>query len=331
MKICVTGASGFLGQVLIRQLIEQGHEVIGVGRRPRPEGLLGDYLMGDLADGAILEKVLPGCSAIVHTAAKAGFWGSLKAYTAANITATRNVVKAAQYYRVPFLIHTSTASVVSSHQPIVKGDESLPIGEHHLCAYTYTKALTERIILKAHQAGALDTVILRPHLVWGKGDPHLFPRLIEKAKHKRLWQVGDGNNWVDMTHVENVAHAHVKALEALIQGKPVGGKAYFVTQNDPVPLWPWVQDFLKALELPSVNKKLSLRWAYGWGATLEKLYGLLPDRFEPPMTRFLAMELGLTHTFSSAAAMEAFDYAPIISFADGMEDIIEYWQTKRTW
>lgn len=328
MKICVTGASGFVGQAVARQLMAYGHEVIGIGRKTCPEGFRGQYFQGDLIHGKILEEALPGCNAVIHTAAKAGYWGNLKPYLEANLTATRNVVHASQHYQVPFIIHTSSASVVFESQPIIKGDESLPLAKHHLSPYTYTKALAEQLILKSHTPGSLETLILRPHLIWGNGDQHLFPRLIDKAKSKSLKQIGSGENWVDMTHVENVAHAHVKALEALIQGRPIGGKAYFITQSEPVPLWPWIKGFLKDLNLPPIRRQIPFRIAYGAGALLEKIYRYLPDTLEPRMTRFLAMQLGLTHTFSSQSAQEAFDYHPIISFAEGMEKSIEYWKKQ---
>jgi nucleoside-diphosphate-sugar epimerase len=328
MKVCVTGASGFLGQALVRELLAGGYEVVGIGRRPKPANLDIPYFQGDLSEGSVFEKALPGCEAIFHTAAKAGIWGPLESYMAANVKATRNALKAAEHFELPYFIHTSTASVVFNHQPLVHADESQPLGKHHLCAYTYTKALAEQIVLKAHNGSKLQTICLRPHLIWGKGDPHLFPRLIAKAQKKKLWQIGSGENWVDLTHVDNVAWAHVQALNAFREGRPIGGKPYFITQKEPVALWPWVNNFLKALKLPAVRRKASLKMAYRIGGFLEKIYEFLPKEWEPPLTRFMALELALTHTFNCQGASDAFGYAPKRSFADGMEEAIEEWTEK---
>lgn len=327
MHILVTGGNGFLGKAIIKRLLNAGHTVRSFNRRASPPltALGVACITGDLLDKPALIKATEGVEAIFHVAAKAGIWGSYRSYFEPNVIGTRNLLAAAQTTNVPYFIHTSTASVVFNGQPLFKGNEALPYGRKCLCAYALTKALAEKEVLAENGKGNLLTLALRPHLIWGPGDPHLFPRLVQRAEQNSLVQIGTGHNWVDLTHVDNVAHAHLQALKALQSGKGQG-KAYFITQNEPVPLWPWINSFLKTIGLSPVNKKMAQKTGYALGSFLEALHSPLPFLGEPSLTRFLALELALDHTFSTAAANRDLDYHPILSFAEGMEERTHYWK-----
>ena len=159
------------------------------------------------------------------------------------MTATRNILSACKKYRINKLIYTSTPSVVFSGQPIVNGSESLPYGNSGLSAYAETKTIAEREILEANESQKLQTIALRPHLIWGEGDPHLLPRVINRHKKGKLRIVGEGRNKVDLTHVDNVVHAHFCAMESMVKNSTsLGGKAYFIGQDEPVNLWDWLNE-----------------------------------------------------------------------------------------
>jgi len=221
VNVLVTGGGGFLGRAVVGKLLARGYAVRSLGRSPQPaleaEGVT--VYQGDLADYEQVAKAAEGCGAVFHVAARAGFWGDDAAYERVNVTGTQNVLHACVEQKVRWLIYTSTPSVVFSGEPFRGADERLPYGRNHLCAYSRTKAQAEQAVLAAHRPGELDAVALRPHLIWGEGDPHLLPRVIDRVKRGRLRIVGNGKNRVDITHVENAAAAHLNAFDALQGGQ----------------------------------------------------------------------------------------------------------------
>jgi nucleoside-diphosphate-sugar epimerase len=221
------------------------------------------------------------------------------------------------------LIHTSTPSVVYNGRDLAGADESLPLTTSCPSPYPLTKAAAEAEVLAAH-CPELGTVALRPHLIWGPGDPHLVPRILARARAGRLRIVGKGTNRVDMVHVENAADAHILAETALARpGSPAGGRAYFVTNGEPVVLWEWINGLLIALGEPPVTKRTPLGAARAIGGACEVIWGLLPVGAEPPMTRFLASELAMDHWFDISAARRDLGYSPRINMSDGTARLIE--------
>jgi len=253
MLILVTGAGGFLGGAVARQLRDRGGAVRSFSRSAYPAFTeLGvEQIAGDLADAGAVARAVRGCDAVIHTAAKAGVWGPEHEYFCANVTGTRNVLAACRAHGVRTLVYTSSPSVVAGDHDLNGVDESVPYPPHHLAAYPRTKAQAEREVLAANGPD-LATVALRPHLIWGPGDPHLVPRLLARARAGRLRRVGDGSNRIDTTYVENAAAAHLLALDRLRPGAACAGRAYFIAQGEPLPLWEFVNRVLALAGLPPV-------------------------------------------------------------------------------
>jgi nucleoside-diphosphate-sugar epimerase len=325
MNVLVTGGGGFIGGYVIDRLLNRGYMVRHYGRSPRPD--LADrgvtVYTGALTDLEALRQAAEGTDAVFHIAAKAGVWGPREAFYKANVHGTRSVLAACKAAGVKSLVYTSTPSVVFNGGPFRGEDESLPYGSGWLCHYAESKAEAEAEVLAAHANDGLKTVALRPHLVWGPGDPHLLPRIIARAKAGRLRIVGDGHNRVDISYVENVADAHLCALDALQQGR-AGGKPYFISQGEPVSLWPWINDLLVQLDIPPIKRHISLSTSYCIGAIAEGVWGTLRLRGEPPMTRFVATELGKDHFFNITAAKRDLAYTPTIDTDEGVEKTIHW-------
>ncbi|MGE9291192.1 MAG: NAD-dependent epimerase/dehydratase family protein, partial [Puniceicoccales bacterium] len=322
-RILVTGASGFVGGAVCRALSARGYAVRGTGRRSRPQGFPEgeEYVSVDLNDQVALRPLCEGVRAVVHVAAKAGVWGPREEYFRANVSATEGLLSEARRAGVKAFVFTSTPSVVFNGEAIRGGDESLPYGSDYPCFYPETKAEAERMVLAADGEG-MRTLALRPHLIWGPGDPHLFPRVFERVDAGRLKIVGEGKNRVDLTYIENVVAGHVAALESLLAGKG-GGRAYFLTQDEPVELWPFVNRVLVATGRKAVEKKVSLRLAFIAGRICEGVWTTFRLRGEPPMTRFVAQELAKDHWFTSASAREVLGYRPVVSMDEGLERYLE--------
>lgn len=323
----VTGGGGFIGSHIIRALREHEPEcaVRAFQRSPQPELVAEgvEVIRGDLQDPGALSRACEGVDAVFHVAARAGIWGSWDSFYEPNVIGTRNVIYGCKSALVPYLIYTSTPSVVFSEEPIRGGNEQLPYPESWPFHYGHTKALAESSVLDIHNESeqGIRTVALRPHLVWGPGDPHIAPRLIQRTRQGRLRIVGDGTNRVDVSHVKNVARAHVLALEALRAGR-AGGKAYFISDGEPVVLWDWINTLLEGVGLPPLKKRIGYRAAHRLGASLEWAFKTFNLKGEPPMTRFVASNLAKDHWFDISAARKDLGYEPEYHSGNAMEDLL---------
>lgn len=324
MKVLVTGGGGFVGLAVVRRLVARGDEVVSVSRSRHAalDTLGAAQIAADVSDARAMRDAVRGCDTVIHTAAKAGVWGPREEYERANVAGTRAVVEACAAERVTKLVFTSSPSVCFDGTDHVNASNDLPRARSFLCDYPRTKALAEEIALAANGRDGLATVALRPHLVFGPGDPHLVPRLLARARARKLVRVGDGRNEVSLTHVENAAAAHVAALDALELGAPCAGRAYFVAQRDPVRLWSWIDELLAGLDVPRVRRSLSARNAYALGAACEATWRLLRRSDEPPLTRFVALQLSTTHTYDLTPLERDVGYREEISMHDATRALV---------
>jgi len=331
-RILVTGYGGFLGAAICRKLLAEGYPVRGLARGFYPDlTQLGvEAIQGDITDRSVCKRACEGVSGVVHTAALAGVWGKADDYEAINVLGTQLVLDAAKRAGCRAMVYTSSPSVTFGGKGQEGIDESVPYPEHWLCHYPRTKAIAERTVLKANRDGGLLTCALRPHLIWGAGDPHLIPRLIERCKQGRLAKIGSGNQLIDTVHVDLAAEAHWLALRNLLSRDPrCGGKPYFITDGAPIACWEWITMILNAAGLSPPQRRIPTRVAYGVGAMLEWCYGLAGRKEEPPMTRFVALQLGLPHYFSIQAAGRDFGYDPRIDRVGILEQMRPWLQQLR--
>ena len=329
-NILVTGGGGFLGRHIVNLLLERGDSVSILNRSKHAdlEARGVKCFTGDLRDAEAVSKAVEGNAIVYHVAAKAGVWGPVSDYYGINVTGTRNVLEACERHGVKKLVYTSSPSVAFGTEAIENGDESLPYPEAYLTSYPQTKAEAEKEVLAANSDSLL-TCSLRPHLIWGPGDNHLVPRIIEAASSGKLMKVGDGANLVDVTYVENGAKAHVQAEEALKPGSPVAGQAYFIGDQKPVNLWDWVNDLLRRVEISEIKKQISYNKARKVGAVLEFIYKILRLKGEPRMTRFVAAQLAKSHYFSHDKALNHFGYDPQINNEEGLKRTVEWLKAQK--
>ncbi|HVU18829.1 MAG TPA: NAD-dependent epimerase/dehydratase family protein [Candidatus Didemnitutus sp.] len=334
--VFVTGASGFIGGKLARRLLENGRAVRVLSRRPLPDlaALGAEVIAGDLDTLPALHRGCMGAGTIFHVAGRVGVWGPASEFFRVNVTGTQNLLAAARSAEVRRFVYTSSPSVVYSGRDLAGIDESAPLCTSAPTAYPTSKAAAEKIVLGASAPEFL-TVALRPHVVWGPGDANLVPRVLARARRGRLKIIGEGRNRVDCTHIENVVDAHLlaeRALELSPQPStlnsqpalpPAAGKAYFITNGEPVVLWDWINELLRAVGIPEVTKRVSLDAAARAGFMLETIWRCLRLRGEPPMTRFVAHELATDHWFDISAARRDLGYAPRVTMAKGTRALIE--------
>lgn len=357
MHYLVTGAGGFLGRYICEQLIARGDKVRGLARGSYPEleSLGVEMHQGDLADRLTVVKACEGIDGIFHVGGKVGVWGHWFDYFQSNVQGTLNLLGACQDLGITRMVFTSSPSVTfdaARWDCDQRGiDASTPYPTKWLCHYPHSKAIAEQFVLTQNgskvfsqagtdkQAGTgkeaaedktLYTTSLRPHLVWGPRDHHLTKRLIERARAGQLRRVGPGGNKVDMVYVENAAEAHLLAMDQLAKNSETGqpknaGRAYFLSQGEPVDCWNWIDEILALVDLPPVKKSISARKAYYAGAVLEFKHWLTRNyKNEPRMTRFVARSLATDHWFDISDAKEDFGYEPRVSTAEGMQRLGEW-------
>jgi nucleoside-diphosphate-sugar epimerase len=329
MKVLVTGGGGFLGKAIVKLLLARGDQVRSFSRScyPELEALGVEHCSGELSDPDAVKRAAEGCDIVFHVAAKAGVWGPYEEFYRANVLGTKNVLAACQHHQLQRLVYTSSPSVVFDGTDMEGVDESVPYPEHFEAFYPQTKAEAEQLVLKAND-DQLATVALRPHLIWGPEDNHLVPRILERGAKGALRRIGTRECLVDTIYIDNAAQAHLQAAEQLDINSPVAGKAYFLSQGEPLPVWDVVNRILAAGDLPPVTRSISPELAYKVGGLLEKVYTLLHLKGEPRMTRFVAKELSTAHWFDLSAAKRDFGYQPQVSFDEGMQRLRSWLETR---
>ncbi len=316
MKALVTGGGGFLGGAIVRKLLARGDTVRSFTRSAYPwlTELGVEQVHGNLDHLADVHAAVAGCEVVFHVAAKAGIWGRYADFHATNVVGTQNVLAACRLAGVHRLIYTSTPSIVHAGGDLEGATETLPYATHFLAHYPATKAIAEQAVLAAnnHQ---LNTVALRPHLIWGPGDPHLIPRVLARAKAGKLRRIGSRPVKVDVTYVDNAADAHLLAADRIAV---CAGNAYFISNDEPVLLWDFLNRILSDAGLEPVTRSIPLGIAQVGAFALEKVYRLLRLRAEPPTTRFVVSQLSTSHWYDITAAKRDLGYTPTVSMEEGL-------------
>ena len=322
----VTGAGGFLGRYVVEQLLARGDRVRTLARGHYPDlaAAGAETIRGDRQDPASVWRACEGVDVVHHTAGVAGIWGPWRHFHGINTLGTLHLIEACRRHGVRKLVYTSSPSVTFAGTEQCGIDETAPYPSTWLCHYPHSKALAEQAVLAANGQDGLYTCALRPHLIWGPRDQHLIPRLLDRARRGRLRRIGDGTNLIDMIYVENAAAAQLQAADQLTDGSPVCGRAYFLSQGEPVNCWDWINAILALVHLPPVTRSLSLPRAWQLGLWCERIYTLLRLPGEPPMTRFLAAQLATSHYFDIRRAREDFGYHAQIDTETGMQRLAQW-------
>lgn len=324
----VTGGGGFLGSAIVRRLLARGLRVRSLARRRYAElDALGvEQIEGDIAEGETVERACKGVELVFHTAAKFGVWGPYDDYFRTNVTGTRNVVQACRRYGVQRLIYTSSPSAIFDGRDMEGVDASVPYPRRFHAAYPATKAQAERYVLEFARERPR-CIVLRPHLIWGPQDNHVVPRVIAQAH--RLARIGRRPNRIDTIYIDNAADAHLLASDALAANAALSGKVYFISQDEPRPLWDVVNAILAAADLPPVTRTVPVWLAVAAASVLEMVHKLFRLPGEPRLTRFMVKELATAHWFDISAARRDLGYRPTVTYAEGLRRLRVWLQSEQ--
>lgn len=327
MKILVTGGGGFLGSAISRQLLARGDQVVALQRRAADELAHqgAEIVRGDICDLPLLLASARGCDAIIHTAGKAGVWGNYADYHRINVIGTEQVLQTCRKLAIPILVHTSSPSITHCGKDIEGEDESGPVATEFLSPYPATKAAAEHLVLAANSE-QLMTTALRPHLIWGPGDPHILPHLAASVRKGKLALPG-ADKVIDTVFVENAARAHVLALDELAGSgsgmRRCAGRSYYISNDQPMRQDEIIPMLLDAVGIHAVVRPIPPGLARTAGAVCETVWKLLRIKSEPPVTRFTAEQLSTSHWYDISAAKRDLGYRAEISIAEGLEILRE--------
>lgn len=326
-RVLVTGASGFIGSHVALHLHAAGHEVIASGRDAARLGVLAAAGLhtraGDLCRDA-LPALVDGAEAVVHCAALSSPWGGRELFLAANVLATRRLLDAARQCGVQRFVHFSSPSIYFRLADQLNTPEAFEPPRRWINAYAESKWLGEQCVREAASAG-LSSVVLRPRAVFGEGDRAIFPRLLALAERGWFPRIGDGAAQIDVTCVANV----VGAVEACLRpGTPADGRAYNITNGEPMTVSELLGQLFRALDLKVRMIPLPRQVALLLGALSETVANSLPGRPEPRLSRYGVGVLGFSQTLDISAARQQLGYAPRTSVADGIDRFARWWRSR---
>ncbi|MDD7929313.1 NAD-dependent epimerase/dehydratase family protein [Microbacterium thalli] len=324
MIVLATGTSGFLGRTVVTELIAAGHDVRTLQRRPsRVDGARD--ILGSVTDAAAVAEAVEGVEAVVHLAAKVSLAGDKREFRAVNVDGTRTLLDAAARAGVTRFVNVSSPSVAHAGSALsgAGADPADPVNARG--DYARTKAEAELLAL-ARDSATMRVVAIRPHLVWGPGDPQLTERIVSRARRGTLPLLNGGTALIDATYVDNAASGIVAALH---RADAVGGRAYVLTNGEPRPVGDLMAGICRAAGVPVPRFSVPAGVARAAGGAIETLWRVRPSMDEPPMTRFLAEQLSTAHWFDQTDIRRDLQWTPTVSLDDGLDRLARHYADAR--
>jgi nucleoside-diphosphate-sugar epimerase len=315
----VTGGSGFIGGALIRRLVADRWDVHALVRSEasaqKVTALGAHAIAGDLADLPSMAVGAQYCEVAFHCAAHLGDWGTREEFERGNVQGTRNALAAARQAGLRRFVHVGTEAALLAGQPLVEVDERAPLRFDSPALYSSTKARAEEAVIEANHNG-LETVVVRPRFVWGRGDTTLLPRLADAVRSGRFAWIGGGHHRTSTTHIENTVHGLMLAAR---RGAPAG--VYFVTDGEPVVFRDFITRLLATQGIDAPTRSVPTPVARAVAATSEAAWRLLPLPGRPPLTRLTVWVSGLETTIDITRAREELGYAPVKTIDQGLAEM----------
>src|SRR3954464_12598736 len=315
----VTGGSGFIGGRLIERLRADGWDVRALARAEggarrarsrRAEAAARDPdALGALRPGA------DGADTVFHCAAKADDWGDPAEFERINVRGTEKVLRAAREAGARRVVHVGTEAALMAGQPLVRVDEDTPLRPDSAALYPATKARAEQAV-RAANGENLETVVIRPRFVWGRGDTTLLPVLVDLVKSGRFRWIGGGTHPTDTAHVDN-------SVEGLVLGatKAPAGGVYFVTDGEPVVFKEFVGAMIETQGVKAPDKSIGVGVAKTAASATEGAWRLLRRPGRPPLTRFEVWASGMECTIDISRARQDLGYAPVKDHETGLAEL----------
>jgi nucleoside-diphosphate-sugar epimerase len=326
-RYLVTGATGFIGRHVARACRARGETVSTIARPSakaseiEKEGI--KVLRGDLAEEATVRKAVEGADVIIHCAAKVGDRGGLDEYRPINVDALRVLLEACRAKAIDRFVHMSSLGVYEARHHYGT-DESEPLPETHMDAYTTTKVEADRLAFSYHKTHGVPVVILRPGFVYGPGDIAVLPHLLKRLRERRFNYLGGDQRVLNCIYVGNLMEAVFPAIEK----KEAISQAYNLTDGERITRERFMNTIADTLGVERPRQKLP-RWLAGLASRLLRWQirraGMTGKPWiTPAQYKFLQLNL----EFSIAKAKRELGYRPRYTFEEGMRETLAWYRDK---
>lgn len=314
----VTGSTGCLGMALCKILLEQGFTVMALGRNKKLGQKLSSmgaqFIRIDLSEKDKLKQICSNADVIFHCAALSSVWGKYKDFYQSNVVGTANIINATP--AKARLVHVSSPSIYFNFKSQYNIKETSPLPKYAANYYIKTKLMAEDLILQAHKKQSLNVVTIRPRGIFGPYDRAIMPRLMSLCKNGYMTIIGDGKQLIDVTYVDNVADALIKAATI---SKKYSGKIYNITNDEPMPFINILKQVFDAYKLNIIFKKLPYCLIKPVAHLLNLVYKLPLINKEPLLTPYSAGVMALGQTLDINLAKQELNYKAKISIEDGIK------------
>lgn len=323
-RVLVTGATGFLGKYLVQMLLDKGYEVYALGRNKTAGAALektgAKFCEGDFTDKESCSKYFSGIDYVIHAGALSTVWGDWKDFLNSNVKGTRIVCELCAQNNVKRLIYVSSPSIYSGKMDRFEIEEPDVDTSNELNYYIKSKIMAEKIIKEYNQKG-LYTVTIRPRGLIGVGDTSLIPRILKANDKIGIPLFNKGQNYVDITCVENVAHALILSVSA----QDISGEVFNITNGEPMKFLDILLLFLNSINKSPKFLKLPFGLVYGIASMLEFFYKTFHIKGEPALTKYTVCTLAFSQTLNINKAKEKLGYEPIITIKEGILNYGKWW------
>lgn len=309
MKILITGASGFIGTYIVKELLDHGHKLHSLTRKKGYTIPGTKTFTGDITNPSSLQPAIENVDAVIHNAAYANDWGKRKTFYDINVTGTRNVAEACKENNIHRLLYTSTAGIYgfpNNLNPIKESDGPTP---KPLNDYGDTKILSENVL---KEYSTLKTTIIRPPMVFGAGGKPTRI-LVSKVENGKAAYIGKGEKYISVVHPADVAQLFRLALD-----KEKEGAFNVVSFTCSIP--EMFEAISKKLNIDPPQKRFPFFVAYLMGYLSE-----LVARNEPSLTRFRVIKLGTSRIIDETKAKKELGFTPDYDLEKTVEDMVSWY------
>lgn len=314
--IFITGGTGFLGQALLKNLMNKSVKLIGLARskqsKEKLEAFGVEVINGSLENINDWASKLSGVDIVVHLAAPVEFWGPWQKYKVGIVDATTQLFIASEKHHVSQFIYISSESVLQDKKSLMDINETEPYPEEPNSFYGKSKMLAEKFILS--QNSKMKSIILRPTFIWGNGVTAL-KTIISKINSNDFMWINHGKSWFEMVHVDNVAHA---IYLAIVQGTNNDKEIYFVTDDNPQTVRSFLTKLIHTQQVQPPTKSIPKGLALFFASIFEWVWKTIKLKSAPQITRFDVAFVAMDRKYDISKIKTELEYAPIINEQKGL-------------
>lgn len=315
-RVLVTGAYGFLGKYVIDELVKNNYKVLAFGRNKTKMQQLKkknvDIFIGDFCNKDDALKATENVDYVIHCGALSTVWGKREDFINTNVNGTMNLVESCRKNKVKRFVYVSSPSIYAGKMDRTNIKENDYDDNNKLNYYIESKILAEKELDKNRD---VNWVIIRPRGLFGIGDTSIIPRLIRVNSKIGLPLFNKGKNYVDMTCVENVAHA----LRLCLESEKAVGNIYNITNGEPQCFKDLLEELFDKLGVKPKYMFININVIYFISCLIELFYKTFRIYKEPMLTKYNVCTLGYSQTLDITKAKKDLKYKPIITLSEGIE------------